>query len=234
MKKIKLGLAALGAVALSSCLGLVKGTPVDTGADPFGLARSHVDVGLTHTGTIQTSGASTRVAPAPVTKSVPLPSASFNDITDFNTYAAKLSSTVKDLTSWTPCYGFKSATVKSFTVGTTLPSKITLSSVSAVINIQDGVSPQVSVTLKTDPATATIELTKDAGAGATYTVSATNNKLCVVIPGSELVALNTIISSGGKNTVTGNLTYTVNQDQTIGGTPTLDLEFDAGSSTLIL
>jgi hypothetical protein len=48
------------------------------------------------------------------------------------------------------------------------------------------------------------------------------------------VALNTIISSGGKNTVTGNLTYTVNQDQTIGGTPTLDLEFDAGSSTLIL
>jgi hypothetical protein len=218
------------AIGLSSCLALIKGQQIATGADPVHLAGLTGDIGLTNTNQPNPLRVSNKT---PVTKTSPLPvSAAFPDGEDLNKVIARslpsfISLTLKDVTAWKVCYGFKKATITGVPNGTTLPNTITLSSVSTTFSVQDASASS------TNPSNASIVLTKNASGG--YDIAAVNNKICADIPGTTLDAINTVLSNGTpNNTVTGSLTYTVDQDITIGGSPVLKLEFDEGTSTIVI
>lgn len=228
MKKYLL-VSALGlSVILSSCGWLLKGTKIDLpGENPVGLNGKSIDVGSSGAGRPELM--SSRVAKA---FNAAITDAPFEDTPNISTELNKYGISVGGLTAWGACLKFSgSAVLKNNTAA--VPAAITLSDVSAELVLKDPVQTAgITFTLKTDPATASVTLNNTSTNN--YSFDPSKLVLCAKLQTASLTQLVGILESGGTNTVSGTLKYSLDG---IGGlTPgsTLTLTFGAGSSYIIL
>jgi hypothetical protein len=229
MKKF-LMVSALGlSVVLASCSLFLKGTKVDLpGNNPVGLNGSSLDVGVS--GASRPELMSNRAA---VVLQKAITPATFGDATGISSELNKYGITVSSLSAWGACIKFSgTAVLKNNTAP--IPAVITLSDVSADLNLSDPAVPAgVSFTLKTNPANASVALNNQTGTN-NYTFAANQLELCAKIEGANLVQLIGILEGGGTNTVSGVLKYSLDGvgGLTIGSS--LTLIFADGTSYIIL
>ncbi len=226
MKKYLL-ISALGlSVILSSCF-LIKGLRVDVpGDNPVGLNGKSFDVGSSGAGRPELM--SSRVAK---TFSAVITDTSFGDTPNISTELNKYGISVGGLTAWGTCVKFSGgAVLKNNTAA--VPAAITLSDVSAELTLKDAANAGISFTLKTDPANASVTLNNTTANN--YSFDPAKLVLCARLETASLTQLVGILESGGTNTVSGTLKYSL--DGIAGLTPgsTLTLTFGVGSSYIIL
>jgi hypothetical protein len=222
-------ISALGlSVILSSCGFFLKGTKVELpGENPVGLNGKSIDVGSSGAGRPELM--SNRVAKA---FNAAITDATFEDTPNISTELNKYGISVGGLTAWGACIKFSgSAVLKNNTAA--VPAAITLSDVSAELTLKDPVQTAgLAFTLKTDPATASVTLNNTSANN--YTFDPSKLLLCARLETASLSQLVSILESGGTNTVSGTLKYSL--DGISGLTPgsTLTLTFGVGSSYIIL
>ncbi len=229
MKKYLL-ISALGlSVILSSCGWILKGTKIDLpGENPVGLNGKSIDVGSSGAGRPELM--SNRVAKA---FNAAITDATFEDTPNISTELNKYGISVGGLTAWGACLKFSgTAVLKNNTAA--VPTAITLSDVSAELTLKDPVQTAgLAFTLKTDPANASVTLNNTASTN-NYSFDPTKLVLCARLETASLTQLVTILESGGTNTVSGTLKYSLDgiSGLTIGST--LTLTFGTGNSYIIL
>jgi hypothetical protein len=222
-------ISALGlSVILSSCGFFLKGTKIDLpGENPVGLNGKSIDVGSSGAGRPELM--SSRVAKA---FNAAITDAPFEDTPNISTELNKYGINVGGLTAWGACLKFSgSATLKNNTAA--VPAAITLSDVSTELVLKDPVQTAgIAFTLKTDPANASVTLNNTTANN--YTFDPSKLVLCARLETASLNQLVSILESGGTNTVSGTLKYSL--DGIAGLTPgsTLTLTFGVGSSYIIL
>ena len=229
MKKYLL-ISALGlSVILSSCGWLLKGTKIDLpGENPVGLNGKTIDVGSSGAGRPELM--SNRVAKA---FNATIADAPFEDTPNISTELNKYGIRVDSLTAWGACIKFSgSALLKNNTAA--VPGAITLSDVSAELTLKDAVQTAgIAFTLKTDPATASVTLNNTANTNS-YTFDTSKLMLCARLETASLTQLVSILESGGTNTASGTLKYSLDGISGLSAGSTLTLTFGAGSSYIIL
>ncbi len=226
MKKYLL-ISALGlSVILSSCF-LIKGLRVEVpGENPVGLNGKSIDVGSSGVGRPELM--SNRVAKA---FNAAITDATFEDTPNISTEFNKYGISVGGLTAWGACVKFSgSATLKNNTAA--VPAAITLSDVSAELTLKDAINAGISFTLKTDPANASVTLNNTTANN--YSFDPSKLVLCARLETASLTQLVGILESGGTNTVSGTLKYSLDGISGLSAGSTLTLTFGAGSSYIIL
>jgi hypothetical protein len=120
-------------------------------------------------------------------------------------------------------------TAELTTTVTPIPAAITLSDVSVELSMKDAAVPLgLSFIMKTAPANAAVTLGNQAGT-TKYTFDANSLQLCFQLEGAKIAQLVSILESGGANTASGKLKYSL--DGVSGLTnSTLKLTFGTGSS----
>lgn len=228
MKKYLL-ISALGlSVILSSCGFILKGTKIDLpGENPVGLNGKSIDVGSSGAG--RPEPMSNRVGKA---FNAAITNAPFEDTPSISFELNKYGISVGGLTAWGACVQFSGSAVLKNNIGV-VPSAITLSDVSAELTLKDPVQTTgLAFILKTVPATASVTLNNTTANN--YTFDPSKLVLCAKLETASLTQLVSILESGGTNSVSGTLKYSL--DGISGLTPgsTLTLTFGAGSSYIIL
>jgi hypothetical protein len=232
MKK-RMMVSVLGlSVLLSGCgflIGLFgKGTRVDLpGENPIGLQGKAIDVSASSIGRPELM--SNRAA---VALQKAIDPTTFDDATGISTELSKYGLSVSNFTAWGVCLKFTGSAVLTSTV-TPIPATITLSDVSAELNLKDAAVPNgINFTLKTEPANASVALTNAAGTN-NYSFDANKLQFCARVEGATLVQIINVLESGGANTVSGVLKYSLDGTSTLTNS-TLKLIFGVGNSYIIL
>jgi hypothetical protein len=232
MKK-RMMVSVLGlSVLLSGCgflIGLFgKGTRVDLpGENPIGLQGKAIDVSASSIGRPELM--SNRAA---VALQKAIDPTTFDDATGISTELSKYGLSVSNFTAWGVCLKFTGSAVLTSTV-TPIPATITLSDVSAELNLKDAAVPNgINFTLKTEPANASVALTNAAGTN-NYSFDANKLQFCARVEGATLVQIINVLESGGANTVSGLLKYSLDGTSTLTNS-ILKLNFGVGNSYIIL
>ena len=219
-------------VLLSGCgflIGLFgKGTRVDLpGENPIGLQGKAIDVSATSTGRPELM--SNRAA---IALQKALDPTTFDDATGISAKLGEYGLSVSNFTAWGVCLKFTGSAVLTSTI-TPVPTTITLSDVSAELNLKDAAVPNgINFTLKTEPANASVALTNAAGTN-NYSFDANKLQFCARVEGATLVQIISVLESGGANTVSGVLKYSLDGTSTLTNS-TLKLTFGVGNSYIIL
>ena len=232
MKK-RMMVSVLGlSVLLSGCgflIGLFgKGTRVDLpGENPIGLQGKAIDVSATSVGRPELMSSRAAVA---LQKA--LDPATFNDATGISAELGKYGLSISNFTAWGVCLKFTGSAVLTTTV-TPVPATITLGDVSAELNLKDAAVPNgINFTLKTEPANASVALTNAAGTN-NYSFDTNKLQFCARVEGATLLQIISVLESGGANTVSGVLKYSLDGTSTLTNS-TLKLTFGVGNSYIIL
>jgi hypothetical protein len=222
-------MSALGlSVILSSCALLLKGTKIDLpGNNPVGLNGKSIDVVSDSVG--RPEPMSNRIAKA---FTATITDAPFEDTPNISTELNKYGISVSGLTAWGACVKFSGSAVLKNNSGA-VPSAITLSDVAAELTLKDAANAGISFTLKTDPATASVTLNNTPSTN-NYTFDPSKLVLCVKLETASLTQLVSILESGGTNTASGTLKYSL--DGISGLTPgsSLTMIVETGNSFIIL
>lgn len=229
MKKYLL-MSALGlSVILSSCALILKGTKIDLpGENPVGLNGKSIDVVSGNVGRPEPMSNRT-----PVAFSAVITDATFADATGISSELSKYGITVGSLSAWGACVKFSGTAVLKNN-NASVPAAITLSDVSAELTLKDVAVPAgVLFTLKTDPITASVTLTNQVGTN-NYSFAADKLELCAKIEGANKDQLIGIIGSGGINTVSGLLKYSLDGVSNLTKGSSLTVEIISGKSYIIL
>jgi hypothetical protein len=227
LKKILMVSMLSLAAILASCSLLLKGTKVDLpGDNPVGLNKSSLDVGVSGAGRPELM--SNRVSVALQKAITP---ATFEDTPNISTELNKYGISVGGLTAWGACIKFSGSAVLKNNTGA-VPTAITLSDVSAELTLNDPVTAGLAFTLKTDPTNASVTLNNTSGNN--YTFDPSKLVLCARLETASLTQLINILESGGTNTVSGTLKYSLDGISGLTTGSTLTLTFGIGYSWIIL
>jgi hypothetical protein len=223
LKKI-LMVSTLGlSVILASC-GLFPVRIDLPGDNPVGLNGKSFDVGVSGAGRPELMSTSR----TPVALEKPITGDPFPDTPGITLKLNENGFSVGNIREYGACMKF-TGTAELTTTVTPIPAAITLSDVSVELSMKDAAVPLgLSFIMKTAPATAAVTLGNQAGTNK-YTFDANSLQLCFQLEGAKIAQLVSILESGGANTASGKLKYSL--DGVSGLTnSTLKLTFGTGSS----
>jgi hypothetical protein len=203
LKKI-LMVSALGlSVILASC-GLFPVRVDLPGNNPIGLIQKSVDIGVGGAGRPELMSTSR----TPVALEKDISSDPFEDTPSITAKLKENGFSINNIREYGACIQFTGTAVLTTTI-IPIPAAITLSNVSAELSLKDAAVPLgLSFILKTAPANAAVTLNNQVGTN-NYTFDANSLQLCVQLEGAKIAQLVGILESGGANTTSGKLKYTL-------------------------
>jgi hypothetical protein len=217
MKKHLL-ISALGLLVILSSCGLFPFRVDLPGDNPVGLNGKSIDVTPNDAGRPELMSSRTPVALEKTFSSDP-----FADLPSITDKLKEYGFSLNNIRIYGACIKFTGTALLTTTI-TPIPAAITLSNVSAELSIKDAAVPLgLSFIMKTDPATAAVTLNNQAGTN-NYTFDANGLQLCVQLEGAKIAQLVGILESGGPNTTSGKLKYSLDGASSLtNGTLTLTI-----------